>query len=378
MPVKPPIGLAQIDWSHPLARGLVGCWLFNEGGGSRVFDSARRNHGTLTNMDPASDWVNGKFGRALDFDGSDDYVNFGDYSATDGLRRLSVDLVVRVDNVTNSTPGRHWVGKWGGAFGTNCEWIISQADGQGGKLVFAAVTNGANYFLLTTTSNILTSGAWVRISVVWNGGTVGSIFVNGVQQAVTNSSLGSPTAIMTSTAEMRFGRQTAGTASLAGRIDRCVIYNRALTAAEVRQLYVDPFCFIRRSRVVGFVSSGGVSHDLDGATTCTTNTSASLTVGKPLSGSASTGAVTSGALVVGKPLGGSASCSAQTSGAVQVGKPLSGSINSRATTIAHLTIGTGTGQTHRMRWGKYYYDWERRTRENARSKMLLKHARPRI
>jgi hypothetical protein len=29
---KPPIG-ATIDWSHPLAQGLVGCWMFNEGGG---------------------------------------------------------------------------------------------------------------------------------------------------------------------------------------------------------------------------------------------------------------------------------------------------------------------------------------------------------
>jgi hypothetical protein len=28
--VKPPFGSVEIDWSHPLARGLAGCWLFNE------------------------------------------------------------------------------------------------------------------------------------------------------------------------------------------------------------------------------------------------------------------------------------------------------------------------------------------------------------
>ena len=42
---KPPIG-SQIDWSHPLAKGLVGCWLMNEGGGNVVNDIARRNNGT--------------------------------------------------------------------------------------------------------------------------------------------------------------------------------------------------------------------------------------------------------------------------------------------------------------------------------------------
>lgn len=32
---KPPCGV-QIDISHPLPRGLVGCWLFNEGGGPAI------------------------------------------------------------------------------------------------------------------------------------------------------------------------------------------------------------------------------------------------------------------------------------------------------------------------------------------------------
>jgi hypothetical protein len=39
--VKPPLG-SQIDWAHPLATGLVACFLLNENGGSRVFDLANR------------------------------------------------------------------------------------------------------------------------------------------------------------------------------------------------------------------------------------------------------------------------------------------------------------------------------------------------
>jgi hypothetical protein len=37
----PPLG-SQVDWSHPLASGLVGCWLLNERGGSQVFDLVNR------------------------------------------------------------------------------------------------------------------------------------------------------------------------------------------------------------------------------------------------------------------------------------------------------------------------------------------------
>ena len=37
---KPPPG-AQINWSHPLAQGLVGAWIFNEGAGTPI-DLARR------------------------------------------------------------------------------------------------------------------------------------------------------------------------------------------------------------------------------------------------------------------------------------------------------------------------------------------------
>jgi hypothetical protein len=41
----------QLNRSHPLARGLVGCWLMNENGGNKVFDlSDNRNTGSLTNV----------------------------------------------------------------------------------------------------------------------------------------------------------------------------------------------------------------------------------------------------------------------------------------------------------------------------------------
>lgn len=73
--------LQPVNWSDPLTRGLVSWWMVGENpyfGGGTWRDLCNRNHGTLTNMDPATDWLGpqgrpGGFG-CLDFDGSNDKV----------------------------------------------------------------------------------------------------------------------------------------------------------------------------------------------------------------------------------------------------------------------------------------------------------------
>jgi len=55
---------------------VIGIWLFDEGKGDIAKDSSENgNDGELMN-DPK--WVDGKFGKALEFDGQDDWVNMGD------------------------------------------------------------------------------------------------------------------------------------------------------------------------------------------------------------------------------------------------------------------------------------------------------------
>ena len=59
-----------------LTDGLVGAWVPALGptAGVLVDRSAYSNHGTLTNMDPATDWQASDGGWCLDFDGTNDYV----------------------------------------------------------------------------------------------------------------------------------------------------------------------------------------------------------------------------------------------------------------------------------------------------------------
>ncbi len=67
--------VAALCWEQP----LVAHWKLDETSGTTASDSSDNgNHGTLVNMNPANDWVEGRVGGALDFDGYDDYVEVPD------------------------------------------------------------------------------------------------------------------------------------------------------------------------------------------------------------------------------------------------------------------------------------------------------------
>ena len=74
-PLKPPRAI-QIDWSHPLARGLTGCWLLTEGTGDTVADMGpHRQHGS-SHGGPLL-WKPGEHGHCLESDGTDKCLDCG-------------------------------------------------------------------------------------------------------------------------------------------------------------------------------------------------------------------------------------------------------------------------------------------------------------
>ena len=104
---KPPLGV-QINRAHPLARGLIGCWLFNEGGGDKVYDlSGYCNHGTLNGFAfPAtttSGWNPGRDGIGLTFDGTNDYVDCADGDFPIGTASRTVEIWIKRSSPDNFT-----------------------------------------------------------------------------------------------------------------------------------------------------------------------------------------------------------------------------------------------------------------------------------
>jgi hypothetical protein len=85
--------------------GLAGYWSFNASSGSVAADSSGAAHpGTLTNM-AGTEWVAGRVGNALSFDGVDDYVNVG--AVASGVRALS--FWIKADSFGITTDQTGWL-----------------------------------------------------------------------------------------------------------------------------------------------------------------------------------------------------------------------------------------------------------------------------
>ncbi len=70
--------------------GLVAQWHFDEGSGSVLADSSGNGNDGVVH---GATWVEGKYGKALSFDGVDDYVNCGNDGS---LKRSNTDFTIEV------------------------------------------------------------------------------------------------------------------------------------------------------------------------------------------------------------------------------------------------------------------------------------------
>tara|TARA_Y100000590_G_scaffold134233_1_gene153560 strand:- start:1558 stop:2442 length:885 start_codon:yes stop_codon:yes gene_type:complete len=249
MPVKPTNPV--INRSHPLAQGLVAAWAFEDGGGSVLRDVSGRGHnGTLTNMDPATDWVTSRHGGTLDFDGSDDYV------LTDITRGSWSEVTVSFwfNIPTWSGYGyKHVIAK-GSAFSPKDFAVTFRL----GTPQFSCYWNSGsvspygNYVPLVDFSTVAPAGEWNHIVVVLRGAVASSSWINGVKlgaaYANTLEALGS------SSDALRIGGPTVVAHSyddtFAGQLADIRLWDRALTDVEAVGLYADPWDLYKPGRPV--------------------------------------------------------------------------------------------------------------------------------
>jgi len=88
--------LADLSYAKIDPKNAAGIWLFDEGSGDTAKDSSvNKNNGTLKS---GPKWVDGKFGKALEFDGKDDYVEVPD---NDTLNVTAITLAAWVKSEAN-------------------------------------------------------------------------------------------------------------------------------------------------------------------------------------------------------------------------------------------------------------------------------------
>ena len=208
-----------------LKEGLVGAWIPSVSGSGFLLPdvSGRNNHGTLTNM-ASNDWVSSQYGRALDFDGSNDYVEVGN------LRLMSGTLSMWL-KPTTVTGDLRLFSQLTGASNQAGALSINQNLGETGSVW---VWDGSTWQRLSA-NNTLAAGAWQNLCVIYTG-TNATSYVNGVVRntATTAFSFNGVSAGIGAKFLLNYGN------TFPGQLDDIRIYNRALSESEIRILAQRP------------------------------------------------------------------------------------------------------------------------------------------
>ncbi len=212
------------------APGPVGYWNFDEGTGITAYDkTGNGDHGTL--QDNAS-WSNGKFGKAIDLDGTDDYVsvphssnlNFG---ATTDSYTVSSWVYLR-DISTNP----HIIQKGQDGWGTGEASIMMYHYSPSNEMT-CEISDGTTSPYTGDSDTVVTANTWNHVTCVRDVATdTLRIYLNGVlADEDTDTTTGS---VQRSDLGLAFGTQPGSlTNDMNGLTDEVRIYNYARTPQQI-------------------------------------------------------------------------------------------------------------------------------------------------
>jgi len=219
----------------PFTHGLIGHWAFDDGSGTTASDSSGYgNNGTVSTGLSSVQWVSGKKGGAIDFDGVDDYVDCGNDVLFDSSRPLTVSFWAKLHSYGVAYP-LPLILKTEQSTGFN--FFYSTRPSYGGF----NFGSSSNFVRLRTAGNIGSSftGVWKHFVMVYDGtdrtaNASYKLYLGGIKQSLVNSSAFSATPLINN-----ITTSVSPTCPFYGLIDDVRIYNRALSAAEVEAMYND-------------------------------------------------------------------------------------------------------------------------------------------
>ncbi len=196
-------------------QGLVAAYSFNEGSGTIATDaSPRRNTGAVS----GAAWTGaGRNGGALSFDGVDDWVAVPDADSLDLTNRMTLEAWVRP--------------------GTASAWrtvILKERIGSLAYALYSSTTSAGRPNAEAGSADLygasaLPTSAWSHLAATYDGSTL-RFYVNGTEVASRSSTVLMPK----TTGALRIGGNSIWGEFFQGTLDDVRIYDRSLSAAEVR------------------------------------------------------------------------------------------------------------------------------------------------
>ncbi|MCX5643382.1 MAG: LamG domain-containing protein, partial [Phycisphaerae bacterium] len=205
---------------------LVGWWKLDETSGTMAADSSGKgNNGTVNGT---ATWVAGTINGALQFDGSSTWVDCGNDASL---------------NLTDAVTIVAWIKP---NFTGADKKIAGDQDNVGGGYKMGVYSNNMVEFEIRTAANATSSnraatggtalqqGVWYHVAGEYVQGQYYRTYINGNLDRETTTTLTAGT----STVNFKLGRETYGTGSLywQGALDDVAVFNRALTADEIKKV----------------------------------------------------------------------------------------------------------------------------------------------
>ncbi|HEW78665.1 MAG TPA: hypothetical protein ENH34_01680 [Phycisphaerales bacterium] len=218
--------------SQPL-EGLIAHWKFDEGSGNTAYDSAGKNNGTIH----GAKWTTGKIGEALSFNGDGDYVTVGsDVSIADIADNFTISLWANplATHQIDSESATSWPGSAGQ------KYAIAPMHGDG---MWGAGHVGAGISIGTNGISVYEhADRYFPPLLVWEGTLSGFTYVTVVYENKQPKLYVNGVLKKTGLTSQKIVHVLPGSIGGAdygyfkGLIDEVKIYNRALSAEEIKQL----------------------------------------------------------------------------------------------------------------------------------------------
>ena len=196
-----------------------GRWKFDEGTGTAIADtSGNNNNGTIA----GAAWVNGKVGKALSFDGVNDYVEIPYNSILNPKKALTIEAWI---NPCSTAADQRILSK---SPYPNNDYSMIRASNN--RVLVSMKINGTVQSIYSP-ANSVPVGTWTHVAGTYDG-TRMRLYINGAQV----NSFTVCGEIGTHVEPLMIGKN-ATSGYFKGMVDEVSIYNKALTAAEVLSRY---------------------------------------------------------------------------------------------------------------------------------------------
>jgi hypothetical protein len=221
------------DWSGvwrfttkaaPSGTPLVAHWKLDEGSGTTLKDESEYNNKGTTKGNPT--WIDGVKGKALRFNGSNQFATVPDNASLDLSGSLTIATWIKPEK-------------------TATQYLIKKAESpidgyelslaSNGKVFFRfnQETSSNTYRLNSSTSYPANGSTWMHVAITYDGSTL-RMYIDGKEDS--RQSYSSPPPVNMNDLELTIGSGFNGYRGLQGAMDDIHIFNTALSATEIAAL----------------------------------------------------------------------------------------------------------------------------------------------